>query len=338
MVQAAGLPRALQKGLPAVVWIHGNETLLVLEAADAVRGRARADGCEERTVVQVERGFTTADLAQHTESLSLFASRRLIELRLAARPSREFGEALGSTAAGLDDSVRILVSSPLLDRSALASAWFKQLDARMLHVAIYPVDHQRLPGWISERLAAQGQSLPPAGLELIAERVEGNLLAAHQEIRKLGLLFPAGRLDVEAVRDAVLNVARYDPWTLLEAALAGDVGRTRRSLDGLRAEGAAEPLVLAALADGARTLLRLFDDRQRGVALARSLAQARVFGPRTAAYRTAMARHDSHKARRLLQRAAGADRIIKGAATGDPWQALDELALALAGAPSLDRV
>ncbi|MFA7506235.1 MAG: DNA polymerase III subunit delta [Burkholderiaceae bacterium] len=335
MVRPEGLERALRKGLPALTWIHGNEPLLAIEAADQVRAAARSSGCEERVVVHVERGFTGADLAGHAGSMSLFASRRLIELRVSGSPSREFGEALAALAGGLDDSVRILATSALLDRRTMNGAWFKALDPHMLHVAIYPIDRSRLAGWIGERLAAQGQRAGRESLDLIADRVEGNLLAAHQEIRKLGLLFPEGQLAADAVRDAVFNVARYDPYTLLEAALGGDVGRARRSLDGLRAESAAEPLVLHALADGARTLVRLFEDRSRGIAPDESLSNSRVFGSRKAAYRSAMSRHDARSARQALQAAARADTIIKGAARGDPWQALGEVALSLARAPLL---
>lgn len=336
-VRPEGLGRALRDGLPALTWIHGDEPLLAIEAADQVRAAARASGCEERSVVYVERGFSVAELVGQAGAMSLFASRRLIELRMPNSPNRELGEALAGLVGGLDDSVRILATSGLLDRKTLNGAWFRSLEPHTVHVAIYPVDRTRLPAWIGERLSAQGQRAGRDTLELIADRVEGNLLAAHQEIRKLGLLFPQGPLPAEAVREAVLNVARFDPYALLEAALRGDVGRTRRGIDALRAEGAAEPLVLFALADGARTLLRLFDDRLRGVPSSQSFTQARVFGPRVAAYRAAMSRHDAASARRALQAAARADTMIKGAVQGDPWQALGELALSLASAPLLGR-
>jgi DNA polymerase-3 subunit delta len=237
----------------------------------------------------------------------------------------------------LDESVRILATSGQIDRKTLNGAWFRSLEPHMIHVAVHPIERSRLPAWIGERLAAQGQRAGRETLELIADRVEGNLLAAHQEIRKLGLLFPQGPLPADEVREAVLNVARFDPYAVLEAALAGDIERTRRGIEGLRAEGAAEPLVLYALADGARTLLRLAQDRRNGVPSSQSFAQARVFGSRVAAYRAAMSRHDASSARRALQAAARADTMIKGAVQGDPWQALGELALSLAGAPLLGR-
>lgn len=335
MVRPERLAQALRDGPPPLAWIHGDEPLLAIEAADQVRASARQHGCTERTVMHIERGFSAADLAGAAGSLSLFSERRLIDLRIPGRPGRELGEALLALAPGLDDSVRILVTSPLLDRGTTSSAWFKALDAHLLHVPVYPLPRARLADWISERLAAQGQRADRETLELVAARVEGNLLAAHHEIRKLGLLLPPGALDGQAVREAVLNVARYDPYTLLEAALAGDAARTGRSLDGLRAEGVPEPVILFALADGARTLVRLFDDRARGVAPAQSLASARVFGPRTALYQQALRRHDRGSARRALQTAARADTIIKGAAAGDPWQVLAELAFLLAGLPVL---
>lgn len=334
-VRPEGLERALRDGLPAITWIHGDEPLLSMEAADRVRAAARAAGCEERSVLHVERGFSVAELAGQAGAMSLFASRRLIELRIPNSPPRELGEALAELAGSLDESVRILVTSGPIDRKTLNGAWFRSLEPHMIHVTIHPVERARLPAWIGERLAAQGQRAGRDTLELIADRVEGNLLAAHQEIRKLGLLFPAGPLPADEVREAVLNVARFDPYALLEAALRGDIERTRRGLDSLRAEGAAEPLVLFALADGARTLLRLFDDARHGIPSSQAFAQARVFGPRVAAYRAALSRHDAASARRALQAAARADTMIKGAVQGDPWQALGELALSLASAPLL---
>src|SRR5690606_26280694 len=235
-VRPEGLERALRDGLPAITWIHGDEPLLSMEAADRVRAAARAAGCEERSVLHVERGFSVAELAGQAGAMSLFASRRLIELRIPNSPPRELGEALAELAGSLDESVRILVTSGPIDRKTLNGAWFRSLEPHMIHVTIHPVERARLPAWIGERLAAQGQRAGRDTLELIADRVEGNLLAAHQEIRKLGLLFPAGPLPADEVREAVLNVARFDPYALLEAALRGDIERTRRGLDSLQAE------------------------------------------------------------------------------------------------------
>ena len=330
-----GLDAALEGAPPAVVWIHGDEPLLRIEATDAVRRALRAGGFDEREVFTVERGFKVEALLAQTQSLSLFATRRLIELRTSAKPTRELGQAIAQAAAAISEDTRMLVSGPRLDRATTDSAWFAELDRLAWIVPVYPVERARLPQWIAQRLARQRQQADPQTLEFLAERVEGNLLAAHQEIRKLGLLFPEGRLPAEGVRGAVMNVARYDAFGLAEAMLAGDVARTLRSVDGLRAEGEAEPLVLWALADAIRNLARLAEARDAGRAPASLMRELRIFGQREALYLQALRRLDRERLARALQAAAGIDRIVKGLTRGDAWDEMTSLATSVAGAPVL---
>jgi DNA polymerase-3 subunit delta len=334
-VRAEGLAAALARSVPPLVWIHGDEPLLVQEAAQAVRDALRAAGFAERQVFDGGRGFRPDAFAAEADALSLFASRKLIELRLAGRPTKETGQLLADTGARASDDTRLLVSGPRLDRATTESAWFAALDRIALIVPIWPIERAQLPQWIGARLARQHQRADRATLELIAERVEGNLLAAHQEIGKLALLFPDGQLPPDETRAAVLDVARYDAFDLVGAALAGDAPRALRSLDGLRAEGVAEPLVLWALADALRTLLRLFEARRAGRPLAQAMREARVFGPRERLFEQALRRLDEARIRGALQHAARTDRMIKGLDGTDAWQGLAGLAMTVAGAPTL---
>lgn len=334
-IRPDGLDAALRKGAAPLTWVHGDEALLRIEAADQVRAALRTAGFDEREVFSVERGFKLDALLAQTQAMSLFASNRIIELRLTAKPTKELGSALAAVVAMLDESTRMLVSGPRLDKAATESAWFRELDRHAWIVPVYPVERARLPQWIAQRLSRQGQRADNATLEFLAERVEGNLLAAHQEIRKLGLLFGQGNLPDDQVRDAVLNVARYDAFGLAEAMLAGDAARALRSLDGLRAEGEAEPLVLWALADAIRNLARLAEGRDAGRAPASMMRELRIFGPREALYLRALQRLDRRRLDDALQAAAGIDKIIKGITRGDAWTAMSSLATSLAGAPSL---
>lgn len=325
------LAASLKRPLPPMVWIHGDEPLLIQEAADAVRAAARAQGLQSRRVFEVDRWFKPQTFEAETQSLSLFDEGKLIELRFAGKPGKELGQTLGNHLNELDASVRVLAVSGRLDRSVTDTGWFSTIEREALVVVVYPIERRQLPQWIAERLARQQQRADHATLELIAERVEGNLLAAWQEVRKLGLLFGPGELPAEETRAAVLSVARYDAFDLVEAALIGDPRRALRSLDGLRAEGEAPPLILWALGDAIRTLLRLHEARAAGRPLSQALREARVFGPRERLFEAAMRRLTRAQCSQALQQAAHTDRIAKGVAAGDAWGSIESLAMRLAG-------
>ena len=323
--------------LPPAIWIHGDEPLLAIEAADAVRAAARAQGFSERQTLQVDRSFKPAMLAAQAGSLSLFAQLRLIDLRFPAggKPGKEVLAALAELLRNLPDDLRLLISSARLDKAALASEAVSRIERSGWLVAAEPVTREALPRWIGQRLAAQGQQADDATLALLADRTEGNLLAAHQEIRKLALLCPPGRLGFDAVRAAVLDVSRFDAMDAVDAMLAGDAARTVRALDALRAEGEPPQRLLWWLADAIRKLARLHDARARGVPLPTAFQEQRVWGAAQAAYRAALSRVDARTARQALLAAAEIDRIGKGVAPGDPWRSMVSLAARLAGAPVL---
>ena len=323
----------LARGLAPLYVLHGDEPLLSLEAAGAIRARARAAGFAERTVLIAERGFKWGELAASRASMSLFGDKKLIELRMpTGKPGADGAEAIESYcgAPGAMDTLT-LVSLPRLDRAGQESRWFRMLERAGVTVNVYPVERTRLPGWIAGRLARQNQTAGDETLQFLAECVEGNLLAAHQEIQKLALLAPPGALDFEAVREAVLNVARYDAQKLTEAMMAGDVARVARMLEGLRGEGEAPPRVLWILAEEIRAIAKV----QRGLAAGRPLAElcreARVWGEQRQALVGRAARALSRAALHdALLHAARIDRIVKGVALGDAWDELLQLALRFA--------
>lgn len=331
-IDSEDLPQRLQRGLGALYTIVGEEPLLALEAGDRIRAHAWANGYTERTLLVAESGFDWGSLAQAGASLSLFAERRLIELRIPnGKPGTTGAQAIERYCGALSPDTVNLVTLPALDWRTTQSTWFQALDQAGVLVEARPVERARLPRWLAGRLGVQSQSVDERTLQFIAERVEGNLLAAWQEVQKLGLLFPAGKLDDDEVRKAVLDVARYDIGDLSDSLLADDATHYVRVLDGLQAEGAGLPLVLWALANELRTALMLKYLLERGTPSANALREARVFGPRRAQTERAARRWSTQLLEHALVRAATVDRMIKGIAPGQPWDALRELGLCVMG-------
>ena len=322
--------------LPPVIWLHGDEPLLALEAADAVRRAACAAGYTEREVVVVDRHFKAAALASQAGALSLFAERRLVEVRFgAAKPGKEASAAVAAFARDLGDDLRLLVTSARLNGAALRSEAIGLVERAGWLVGVEPIERARLPQWVRARLAAQSQRVDDATLALLVERVEGNLLAAHQEVQKLALLCPPGEVPFDAVRAAVLDVSRFDALDAVEAMLLGDAPRTVRALDALRAEGEPPQRLLWWLADAIRKVARLHDARARGTSFAQAAPALQIWRGSERPYQAALTRIDARTARGALLRAAEIDRIGKGVADGDAWQAILALASELAGAPAL---
>ena len=321
----------LQRGLAPLYLVFGDEPLLALEAADAIRAQARREGYGEREVFTVEAGFSWQNLLASGNSLSLFAARRILEIRIpTGKPGIEGGQVLQEYCARLPDDTVTLVTCPKLDKQAQATKWFKALEQAGTVVPVYPVERPRLPQWIAGRLAAQGQRADAAILQFLADRVEGNLLAAHQEIQKLGLLFPAGPLNFDQVREAVLDVSRYDVFNLSDAMLAGDAVRLVRILDGLKGEGVAPTLALWALTQEIRTLARLKMGQRKGAALPQLFRELRVWESRQGLVQKALGRVGEARLMAGLKQAADLDRMIKGLGRGDVWDELQQLGLGIA--------
>lgn len=310
----------LQRGpLAGVYLLSGDEDLLLSEAADAIRAAARAQGYSEREQRFPDRAGDWLELQGAAQSMSLFGEQRIIELRFSGKPGKDGAAVLMQIIEAAAPDILWLLITPRLDITTSASAWVKAIEQHGAWVQIWPVDTQGFDRWLTARARKLGLELDADALALLTTRVEGNLLAAQQELEKMRLLLPAGRVDAEAVLTAVAPSARYDVFTLGQAVVAGDASRSLRILAGLRGEGVEPTLVLWAVSRELRYLwaLRSGDD------------PARVPGPRMPpAHRAALDRARPRAVRlpfaRLASRALRADRMIKGRLAGDPW---DELAL-----------
>ena len=344
-VAASQLGAQLQRGLRSLYTLHGDEPLLIQEAGDAIRAAARAQGYTERTVHTMAGAHAdwSAVLASGA-SMSLFAERQIVEVRIpSGKPGKDGSAALQQLAESADgnDATLLLVVLPRLDMATLKSAWFAALDAHGVTLRVEPVERRNLPQWIAQRLQAQGQRVAAGEegqrtLAFFADRVEGNLLAAHQEIQKLALLYPAGELGFEQVESAVLNVARFDAFKLAEAVLGGQVGRVQRMLDGLQAEGEAPVLVHWALAEDIRTLNRVRTALDEGKPMPMALRESRVWGVKEKLVERVLPTLGAAQLARWLDDAHTVDGIVKGLKfpdwPADPWQALHQLAMKVARA------
>jgi len=297
---------------------------------------ARAKGFSEREVLVAGPGFKWDGLMLAAGNLSLFGENKLVDLRIpSGKPGRDGGEMIARYCERLPEGVLTLVTLPQLDWATKKTAWFNALVQAGVAIELNAPNLPELPDWIALRLARQQQKAERAALEFIAAHVEGNLLAAHQEIQKLGLLYPAGELGLAQVEDAVLNVARYDVDKLRAALLEGDAARCARLLEGLRGEDVAPPLLLWAFASEIRTLAVLRAAQDEGRPLAAVLRAERVFDDRrAAALQRALPRLRAPQLRAALLAAARIDRMIKGLVQGDVWDEFLQLALRLARKPT----
>lgn len=343
---ASQLGAHLQRGLRSLYTIYGDEPLLQQEALDAIRACARAQGYTERTSHTVAGAhFDWSEVLAAGGSLSLFADKQIVEIRIpSGKPGKDGSVALQQLAESAqgNDSTLTIVLLPRLDKATLTAAWFTALEQVGVAIKVDPVERNALPQWIAQRLAAQGQRVVAGeegqrSLQFFADRVEGNLLAAHQEIQKLALLYPsapdAPALGFAQIEAAVLNVARYDVFKLPEAVLAGQASRVQRMLDGLQAEGEAEVLVHYALAEDIRALKRVKDAMVRGRPLPVALRENRIWGAKERLFERVLPRLQLAELTALLRDAHVVDGIVKGLKQPDwphgPWAALQRLALSL---------
>ena len=319
-LRSGDLEAHLAKALAPAYAIHGDEPLVALEAADAVRAAARARGFAERVVFDPGRSFDWSEFEHAAASLSLFGGRKLIELRLpTGKPGAPGSAAIAAHLERRDSESVLLVTLPRLDRQGQGSAWFTALASAGVVVDVWPIDRERLPAWIAERLARQKQRAPREVLEFLAESVEGNLIAAHQEVQKLALLAPPGELSLETVQAAIVNVARYDPYDAAEALVAGDTARYLRVLEGLRAEGEQPTFVLFVLSHALFALQAM----RRGT-------DPRVFNRSLQrALQGAARRYAERLIDEAIAQCAQIDRAIKGVGSGEPWERFTVLGLRL---------
>ena len=341
-IYANHLAAHLKQGLRSLYTVHGNEPLLVQEAVDAIRATARQAGFTERTSHTAQgASYDWGEVVAATQSLSLFADRQIIEIHVpGGKPGKEGSLALQQVAESTqgNDGTLVIVTLPRLDKQTRASAWFVALENQGVTVPVESVERNALPQWISQRLRLQGQHVAAGAegehaLRFFADRVEGNLRAAHQEVQKLGLLYPHGELSAQQIEAAVLNVARYDVFKLSEAVLAGQFERVQRMMDGLQAEGESEVLVHYALAEDIRALKRVREALDQGKPLPMALREQRIWGMRERLFERVAPRMTSTSLAGLLHAAHVVDGIVKGIKSPDwpvdSWQALQRLALQL---------
>ena len=330
LLKGEQLAAHLERELRPLYVLYGDEPLLVIEAADTIRARARKAGYSEREILTVLPHFDWNQLLAAGGNLSLFGDRKLIDLRIpTGKPGKEGSAALQEWCRNLSPDNLLLVTLPELDWREEKAVWFTALVNAGVALKLMAPPLAELPGWIAERLRRQQQSADLDSLKFIAERVEGNLLAAHQEISKLGLLYPPGALSLEQIREAVLNVARYDIDGLREALLAGDVTRLWRTLDGLMHEGEPPPLVLWAMSEEIRTLTLIRGGLDRGRPLEMLLKEAKVWGPRANPVKKALQRLSTATLESAMHQAGRIDRLAKGIGQGNVWEKFLRLGLSL---------
>lgn len=334
-VRPEQLAQHLQRHLAPLYLIGGDEPLQAQEAADAVRVRARELGHSEREVMHVERGFDWNTLAAESCALSLFGDKRLLELRLpSAKPGDAGSRALVEYCQNPAPDTVLMILTGKWESASTRSKWFKAIDSAGVIIQVWPLEPAALPRWIEARMKQRGLTPTRDAVTLLADKVEGNLLACAQEIEKLLLLHGPGRVDAEVLSESVADSARYNVFGLADSALAGRSDRVARMLDGLQGEGIEPVLVLWALAREVRQLAQMSQAVSAGEAMEAVLNRYRVWERRKALYRTALKRHDAARWVSLLRRCAQVDRVIKGQAAGHPWSELVQLAMSLASAPA----
>ncbi len=330
-VKPEQLENRLTKGLAPLYIISGDEPLLVQEAADLVRQHARAADCHERIIMNVERGFDWNSLAQESCGMSLFAEKRLLELRLpTGKPGDAGGKALRAYAEAPTTDDVLLIIAGKIDTKSQQTKWYKTVEAAGVAVPIWPMAVAQLPAWINQRMRANKMQPTRDAAEVLAERVEGNLLACAQEIDKLFLIHGSAEIDAEMIIDAVTNSARFDIFGLVDAALSGNGERVARMMTGLRGEGVEPILVLWALAREIRTLASMSFEVSRGISPDQVMRNQRVWEKRKPLIKQGL-RRSPRQWWYLLWRAGQIDLMIKGQATGNVWDELLQLGLMMAG-------
>jgi DNA polymerase-3 subunit delta len=324
--QLAGI---LNRQLHPVYLISGDEPLQVMESSDRVRAACREQDYTEREVFDVDTGFDWQLLRDEANSMSLFSRRRILDVRIpSGKPGREGGQALKEYADNPPEDTVLLITSGKLETAQKKSAWFRALDQAGVVMQCWPVGPDRLPAWVKQRFQSRGMQAGREVIDYVCQRVEGNLLAAAQEIDKLNLLVGPGAVDIDNVREAVADSSRFSVFELADSALAGDQTRVVRILHGLHAEGIEPVLVTWSLAKDIRLLAAVSANRD---AADYALKQAGVWQNRLPLYRSCLARHSTDRLNRMLQRCAKIDGITKGQQQGNVWDELQTLGCLLAG-------
>ena len=330
-IDSSQLKQHLNNKLSPLYVLVGDEPLAQSECLDTLRLAARKAGADERTSFIVERHFNWQQIGQFGQAMSLFSSQRILEIHVPnGKPGVDGGKALVELANRLIPDTLIIITLPDLEREAKNSAWFNALQSASTLIELKEIAPSQLPTWLAGRLTLQNQSTDAATLAFIAHQVEGNLLAAHQEVQKLGLLYPAGEISAEAVRESVLNVSRYDAFQLGEAVLAGDTERTSRILQGLQDEGETAVAIMNPLMWALRPLVRIKHAEARGENVMNAMTNARIYGERQQLVKRALGRLSQRTLEAALQKLCDIDKTAKGVMQGDAWLELSRLCFGLA--------
>ena len=325
-LKADQLALHLQKQLASLYTVFGSEPLLVAETTDLIRRTARENGFTEHEIYTVDSHFRWTELLSASCSPSLFGDRKIIDIRIpTGKPGKEGGKTIENYCRALPADAITLITLPRMDRQSQSAKWFKAIENAGVMVPIYALEQAQLPIWIRNRLALQQQTVDQDTLLFIAGQVEGNLLAANQEIQKLALLYPSGHLSFEAVKNAILDVARYDVYQLADAMLSANPARFTRILAGLQSEGAAPPLILTVLCEQIRQLTFLRKGLNQGIPAGQLLKTVRIWGERQNTVIMAAKRITEQQLLKSLLHAAKIDRIINGVADGNVKDAWNEL-------------
>jgi DNA polymerase-3 subunit delta len=328
------LATALQKHLGPVYLLSGDEPFQLEEAADLIRKTARSRGFLDRELFFADGAFDWSTLAESCVTSSLFAERRILDVRLVQSGlTKEAAKTVTDYLSNPADDVLLMISAGKLSAADQKSRWFQAIDRTGIIVQFWPLEGAKLLDWLDQRMNGKGMLADRSGLEILAARVEGNLLAAAQEIDKLFVLYGMGKIEDEMIRGAVADSARYDVFDLSEAALDGDGARVYRVLAGLRQEGVAPAVTLWALTREVRLLINLVARRARGESVEQAFSQQRIWNSRRDALMRALQRLTRPQLHEALVLSAAADRIVKGAQPGEPWNAVLTVCLQLAGMP-----
>ena len=325
------LEQQLKKhGVQRCYLVSGDEALIVQECADAIRAAARAAGCIEREVIEITSAGDWQALLQSGGAMSLFAERKLIEVRLpSGKPGTEGSKAIVAYLAMDTDDILLVVAGKI-DRQSQKSKWYTGLDTAGAVITVWPIGANELPRWLTQRLKSAGLEADREAVQMLAERVEGNLLAAAQEVEKLKLLVTGNQVTAQTVMETVLDNARYNTFGLVDTALAGDARGALRTLRGLQAESTQPPVVLWTLVRDIKLLATLAEDQRRGVPIMQAMNQHGVWRTRTALIQSALQRHTVSSLARLQSLAYTVDGSVKGFAQGDPWDHLERMVAELA--------
>jgi DNA polymerase-3 subunit delta len=322
----------LGQQLAAAYLVSGDEPLQLGECCDAIRAAARDAGHTTREVLEVGAGFDWQQLTAEAAAFSLFAEKKIIDLRIPnGKPGAEGSKTLIAYCSDPPPDTLLLLTLPKIDRQQQNSKWFKALDALGVVVQVWPIDPQRLPGWIDQRLQAVGIQPSREAVRILADQVEGNLLAARQEIEKLLLLHGPGPLNADQLAAAVSDSARYDVFELVDSALRGEAPRCLHIIDGLRGEGVAAAVVLWALHREVRSMARISADVAKGLSPDHAIGRAKVFSKRTTLVRQALSHLRTAQWLALLDRCQQADSAIKGLGSQQPWLLLEDIVLGMSG-------